>query len=205
MATTSFAQVPDVEALCLSALTADQQSRAEVLLKQAANRIRSYTRQPFDLQTSTDTLRAIGAVVYLPKRPVVSISSVQIIDYLGNAYPVPTFGFDQIDRLDLTLYGGILNLPEALSLDGLWTGTVKVTYEHGYSVIPDEVVELNAEMVARIFNSPAQGAVGVRSQTMGPYNVSLDASMGLGVVTLTPDDKEILDKYRNFGATIQLP
>lgn len=200
----AFAQLSDVEALALQALSTEQQARAEKLLLQAANKIRSYTRQNFDHVTTTDKVRAIGNLVRLPQRPVVAITGVKLIDYLGNEWPVPAYGFDGIDRLDLALYGTILNLPEAVSLEGYWSGTVEVTYEHGYETVPQEIIDLNAELVARIFNSPTQGAVGVRAQGVGPYNVSFDPATSGGMITLTAEDRATLDRYRVFGQTVEL-
>ena len=199
----AFAALADVEGLALTTLTTDQQARAETLLVQAANKIRSYTRQTFDHAVTTDKVRALGNLVRLPQRPVIAVTGVKLIDYLGNEWPVPAYGFDGIDRLDLALYGTILNLPEAVSLEGYWSGTVEVTYEHGYTTVPQEIVDLNADLVARIFNSPAQGVVGVRSQGVGPYNVSIDPSTGGGLIVLTADDKATLDKYRVFGMTVE--
>lgn len=200
---TAFAEIGDVEVLCLSPLSDAQSARAEILLDRAANRIRAYTGQTFDLVQTTDTLRSLGSIVKLPQLPVVSLDAVEVIDYLGTAYPVPVFGFDQIDRIDLATYGAVLNLPEVvLSSDAIWCGSVKVTYTHGYEEIPADVVDLNADLVARIFNSPAGEQVGVRSQGVGPYSVSLDTAGGQ--LALTAGDMAVLDRYRIFGATVEL-
>lgn len=201
---TAWASLDDLEALCLAPLTPEQEARAEKLLARAANRIRAYTGQTFDKVQTTDTLRALGSIVRLPQAPVVSIEAVQVIDYLGTAFPVPVFGWDSLDRLDLAAYGAVLNLPEALSLDALWSGAVKVTYTHGYDPVPAEIVDLNAELVARVYNSPAGEQTGIRSQGVGPYSVGYDPATGGGVLTLTPDDKAVLDRYRDFGATVEL-
>ena len=202
--TGAFASIDDVTGYALTTLSDAQQARAEKLLLVAANKIRSYTRQNFDHATTTDKVRAIGNLVRLPQRPVIAVTGVKLIDYLGNEWPVPAYGFDGIDRLDLALYGTVLNLPEAVSLEGYWSGTVEVTYEHGYLAVPQEIVDLNAELVARIFNSPTQGVVGVRSQGVGPYNVSLDPATGGGMIVLTAEDKATLDRYRSFGQTVEL-
>ncbi len=202
---TAFADITDVEALCVTALSPDQQARAEILLDRAANRIRAYTGQTFDLDTTTDVLRSLGSIVKLPQLPVVSVDAVQMMDYLGHRYPVPVFGFDGIDRIDLATYGVVLNLPEVvLSLDAVWGGSVEVTYTHGYVVVPAEIVDLNAELVARVYNSPAGEQTGIRSQGVGPYSVGYDPATGGGVFSLTPDDKAVLDRYRIFGATVEL-
>lgn len=201
---TAWASTEDVQALCVTTLTDDQTARAEKLLDRAANRIRAYTGQTFDKATTTDVLRSLGSVVKLPQLPVISIDGVRIIDYLGTSYPVPVFGFDQIDRIDLATYGVVLNLPEAISLDGLWSGTVDVTYTHGYDPVPAEIVDLNAELVARVYNSPAGEQTGIRSQGVGPYSIGYDPATGGGVMSLTPDDKAMLDRYRIFGATVEL-
>jgi hypothetical protein len=202
---TAFASFTDVRALCLNDLTGTQSARATKLLDQAADRIRAYTRRTFTLETSTVKLRAIGSVIVLPQKPVIAVTGLSLIDYLGNEFAVPVFGFDQIDRIDLTFYGAVLNLPEALSFQGEWSGTVKVTYEHGYAEIPKDVANLNAELVARIFNSPLQGMTGIRSQTVGPYGVGIDTTgAGGGVIALTDDDKTLLKKYRRAQQAVEL-
>lgn len=200
----AFATIDDVEALCIGTLSATQEDQADALLEQAANKIRAYTGQTFDLTSTTDTLRAVGSIVRLPQRPVISVDSVQLIDTLGNTYALPVYGFDGIDRLDLAYYGQVLNLPEEIALDGGWAGTVKVTYQHGYSDVPADLQALNAELVARIFNAPTQGAVGIRSQSTGPYNVSYDPAYAGGVVILTDDDKVTLNRYRRNVRTMEL-
>lgn len=200
----AFADPDDVQARCLATLSSTDQDRAAVLLDDAARKIVAYTRRTFTRATSSVTLRAMGGTVIIPNRPVLAITDVKLVDFLGNQFTVPAFGFDQIDRIDLSYYGLVLNLPESLSFNSEWSGTVIVTYDHGYDPIPDDIVSVNADMVARIFNSVGGGMVGVGGVTTGPYSVTASRTTTTGVVTITDDDRLILNQYRTPARAVEL-
>lgn len=193
----------DVEARCLRTLTGAEEDRATVLISDASAWVRAYTRCDFTQGETTVTLRASGSVVKLPQRPVVSISQVQVRDYLGHLFPMPIYGFDGIDRIDLGSYPAVLNLPETILTD-TWQWTVDVTYTHGYATVPDDVVGVVASAVAGLFNTPTAGVAGVSTQSAGPYTVGLNASAQTGRVTFTDDDRRILNRYRR-GAVSAVP
>lgn len=201
---TAYASLGDVQMFTLNEPTPAQSARIPALLDQATARINAYIRRDLNKTQTTSILRSVGAVCTLPKTPVLSVDSVKLIDYLGRAWDVPVFGFDSIDRLDLSFYNAVVNLP-AVMLDATWSGSVEVTYTHGYDQIPQEIVDLTAELVARVLNSPMQGVTGVRGQTVGPYSVQIDSSgAGGGLISLTPDDKQLLAKYRRKPQAVEL-
>jgi hypothetical protein len=203
----AFATLDDLKPLLLTPLASGAPTtRAEALLEQAARRIRAYTRRTF-VKVTDDVIviRSVGSKVRLPQTPVIAVTAVKLIDYLGNRYPIPTYGFDAIDTVDLAFYDLVLNLPTILAFNTTWNGSVEITYSHGYDTVPEDIVALNAELVARILNSPLNGMSGVRSSTTGPYSVTVDPTTGGGgIITLTDDDKAMLGRFKRLQAAVEL-
>lgn len=197
----------DIQDRCVRTMTTAELTRAQILIQDASAMIRSYTRRTFAQQQLTQTLRATSNILKIPQVPVISVDAVQLVDYLGNFYAVPSFGFDGVDQIDLGYYSSVLNLPEdALSFGSVWSGSVKLTYTYGYNAIPIEVASVCAQMVARIFNTPGSGVIGVGLEKIGPYEMKLDGSAGImpGVLRMTDDDKDQLRYYRNIASVIDL-
>lgn len=193
-----LASLDDVTARVTRALTGAETSRATVLITDASNWVKRYTRQDFTEATTTQTLRALGATIILPQTPVIAVTAVSLRDYLGNLFAVPAFGFDGIDRIDLTPYRTVLNLPETLSFSLTWAGTVDVTYTHGYGTVPPEIVGVVAQAVADVFNAPA-ATPGLQSQSMGPFNATYEKGSVAGRPVFGDDARLILNQYRRGG------
>lgn len=202
----------DVQDRTVRTLTTAELVRAQVLIQDASAMIRSYTRRTFAQQQLTQTLRATSNILKIPQVPVISVDAVQLVDYLGNFYAVPSFGFDGVDQIDLGYYSSVLNLPEdALSFGSVWSGSVKLTYTYGYNAIPIEVSSVAAQMVARIFNTPGAGIVGVGMEKIGPYEMRLGEGNGngstagmTGILRMSDDDKDMLRYYRNIATVLDL-
>lgn len=185
-----LAQQSDVETNLGRPLTADETTRVPALLSRASQLIRSYTGLSFTL-VSNDVvvLRMAYGRVRLPQRPVTDVTSVKLVGYDGKQrYAIP-FIWDGLDVVTLTGDLQVINLPEILH--DVYATTAEITYSHGYSTVPDDVRDLTAEVVARVYQSP--GSPGVQYQTAGPFSVRLAAGYGSGQVMLTADDKQLLD------------
>jgi hypothetical protein len=185
-----LAQQADVEANLGRELTSTEIDRVVALLGNASRLIRGYCRQDFASATTTDLLRITAGRVRLPQRPVTAVTSVKLVGFDGvQRWTVP-FIWDGID--EITMMGDLLviNLPEILH--DVYATTAEVTYTHGYTTVPDDIVELTALMVARVFQSPA--SAGVNYQTAGPFSVRIADGYGSGQVVLTQDDKDYLSE-----------
>lgn len=202
----------DVQDRVVRTMTAAELSRANALINDASVQIRSYTRRSFVQQQITQFLRSTSKIIKIPQVPVISVDAVALVDYLGTAYAVPSFGFDGIDQIDLGYYSSVLNLPEdALSYGSVWSGSVKLTWTYGYNTVPADVASVCAQMVARIFNTPGAGVVGVQLERIGPFEMRLGEGNGnnnstslTGVLSMTQQDKDTLRYYRSVATVLDL-
>jgi len=178
----------DVETELTRALTSAEAVRVAGLLTQASRLVRRKTRQTFTLATSTDVLRITHSEIRLPQRPVTAVSEVALVGYDGvTTYPVP-FVWDGLDMVTLFGEQQVLNLPELLK--DYAASTAAVTYTHGYSTIPDDVVGITARMVARVYLAP--GTPGVSYQSTGPFSYRVTDGYNPGLVTLAQEDVDAL-------------
>ncbi|QBI53428.1 hypothetical protein [Streptomonospora litoralis] len=200
----ALASQTDIEARLGRALTTAEEDRVEAVLDDASAIVRNYTRQDFGQQESTQILRIINGRVRLPQRPVLSVSAVGIVDPWGQSPPAQVpYMFDGIDSINLTGGDVLLNAPEWWAdLDAAAT-TAEVTWTHGYATTPGDVVAVVCGMVIRQLLVPQQP--GVRSEQAGGESISYADALMTGTVTLTRDDRRILNRYRTRAATVQLP
>lgn len=143
---------------------------SDVALKRASARIRGYLNQQVTYGSSVGIL-ARGPVFRLPERPVLSVQSV--VDPAGRA-------------VDYELFGSVVT---TASLDVL-----TVTYTHGYTDLPDEMVELVCQIASRLDTPSPALAAGVQSEGAGAFSVtygmdSYKAQAGLGA-----GEKAVLDR-----------
>jgi len=184
-------------------LTPDEQVRVCALLADASAMIRAYTGRDFTLTVDdTAVLRATGATVRLPQRPVVEVTKVEAIG--APQTPDITLAdwlFDGIDQIRIGEGNFVINLPEIWWDDDGYPGTYRVTYTHGYAQVPPDVVAVACAMTLRTLTSPAMVG-GVTSETVGPYSYRSETP-GLGLaVTMTDAERRALDRYRQTTGTI---
>lgn len=209
MALPLLATIDDVAAILQRDLTSSEITNATRLLGMASDIVRRYTRQSIN-QVTNDTIVLPGNwdnVLVLPQRPVTNVSSVLIngaspvyqvwrtIDdclFMGTGAYQPDFG--------VLLWGGNALWGPAGSNTGpqatgaTWQGPsslITVTYTHGFSEIPGDIVNVVAGMVALAVASP----VGVAMERLGGWQTQYSRSEG-GSMALQPADKEILNYYR---------
>jgi len=139
-------------------------------LLRASARIRGHLRQQVTLGTSTITAR--GPVFRLPQRPVVTASTVT--DGAGNA-------------VAFTRAGSLLTV-ESLDL-------VSVTYTHGYTTLPDELVELCCQVAQRLGTPNEPLAQGVQQQTAPGFSVGYGWDAWKAQSGLTQGEKDALRRY----------
>jgi hypothetical protein len=205
----TLASVDDVQARILPRiLTPAEITRAGVLLKDASAQIRRFCKKDFLFhEADVEVLKAAGGVIKLPYRPVTDVISVVAI--AGNTFvpdiPVSWWTFDGIDEVSMAeaSASGVINLPEAWYEYGAFPGTFRVTYDHGYTEVPDDVEMVCATTVISVLMAPTMAA-GVIGETVGAYSYRLERGGGGLVVALTEADLAALDDYRPKTGTITL-
>lgn len=157
-------------------------------LQRASARIRGYTRQEISAGSSTHIV--IGQKRYLlPQRPVKSITSVT--DHHGNVLPDSAWHLDgQFLHLPVNGTPWIANGP----CWGGEKGAFRVTYDHGFDTLPDELVELVCSVANRIQNAPAGLGLGARTEQAGGETITWGADAFGAVTDLTKAEKTVLDR-----------
>lgn len=139
-------------------------------IRRASARIRGHLSQL--VTAGTSTIDARGPVFRLPQRPVVAVSSVVDTDGLAVSW---------------NLSGSLLTVD---SLD-----LVTVTYSHGYTTLPDALVELVCQVATRLDTPTPELAAGVQTQGVGPYSVGYGWDSYKAQAGLTQGEKDALRQY----------
>lgn len=130
---------------------------ADGLLNRASVRIRRTAGQPITPSTVTLQLDAEDGAVTLPAPPVVAVQQVQAVAADGTLTTVTGWVWD----------GERIRLPDPC------TARVQVTYQRGWAVVPDGVVELTCQVAQRLADTPTTGmATGIRSEQIEDYSVT---------------------------------
>lgn len=205
---TPLCQVTDISGRLGRSLTTVETVRVPYLIADATSQIVRYCRKDFQLHTN-DVLdiKGDGSTIKLPYRPVVSVSDVIAISGRPDIpdIPVSWWVFDGVDEISIaeSTASGVINLPEAWYDFGAFPGTFTVTYTHGYSIIPDDVIMVAANAVISVLQAPTIAA-GVIGETIGPYSYRMERSGGGLAVALTQADLNALRDYRDSYSSIKL-
>lgn len=150
----------------------------------------------------TETAKLAGTWsrdLILPRRPVVSVTSVAL-----NGYPIAA-GLYEWNERSLILsgrFGGVNGLDHLVPGDGAhWGGpesTVHVAYGYGYTAenVPLIVKSLGLRIAARTIDNPSGGTA---QESLGPYSVSYRNTLAAGGSHVT--DKEAKMLRRRFSTT----
>lgn len=199
MSLTPLAAVSDVAALMPRAMTSDETTRAAALLSSASSRIRGVTRQDFTQSQTTNIIAPIDNQIILPQRPVISVDAVGRVNADGKTIlPYSVWTWDGAATLMLGPPSAIINAPEVwVDSDWFWRNvSYQITYTHGYSVIPDDVIDIAASMVMRVIMAP--GSPGVVGETIGGYSYRIADGFPSAMVSMTGDEEKFLIK--KYGA-----
>jgi len=196
-----FAAVVDIEAfLQLPITTPAQIASAQMALRDATAAIRNYCRQYLErVNGDTITLDSTGGVrLFLPELPVISVSSVVedgetlIVD---DDYKLGQHGI--LHRITTTWTAGIQ--------------IIAITYSHGYTTIPDDIVAVCVRAASRAYQAglkaaDSAGIPGIASKSLGDFSVSFQSEAGGGTSEgvlgasaarlLLLSEKDILNAYR---------
>lgn len=209
----NLATQADLEARLGRVLTATEATRAAAYLADASALIRGYTRQDFEVVADDVVeLRPVGMRIRLPQRPVTDVSSVVAIGWGGVAdftLPAGAWGWDGIDIVEIAPFADsntFINLPD-IDLHGSYPDTYRITYDHGETPIPADVIAACCGMVLRTLLSPSL-VEGMTSEHIGQYSYQLGQFAGGAAagttVRMTEADKEALSHYRRKATTVQL-
>lgn len=205
---TPLCGVDDISVRVGRALTDQEAMRANALIGDATSQIVRYCRKDFQFHAG-DVLEipGDGSTIKLPYRPVVSVSSVIAISGRPDIpdIPVSWWVFNGVDEISIaeSTASGVINLPEAWYDYGAFPGTFRVVYDHGFAVVPDEVVMVAANAVIGVLLAPTMAA-GVIGETVGAYSYRLERSGGGLAVALAAGDLAILNDFRDKVATMKL-
>lgn len=159
---------------------------SQAQIARASARVRGFTKQ--QITTGTSTHIVIGSKKYLlPQRPVQSITSVT--DDQGFTVPSSAYHLDgQFLHLPVCGTPWIANGP----FYGGEKGFFRVTYVHGFTTLPDELVELVCSIAQRLEDAPSGLAKGVRTEQAGGETVTWGADAFSAVTDLTTAEKTVL-------------
>lgn len=175
-------------------------AQAELLLELVSADIQTAARNR--IIAGTDVAKLAGTWsrdLLLPRRPVVSVSSVTL-----NGYAIASSSFEWNDRslVRAGLLGGIQGADHLVPGDGShWGGpasTVEVAYAYGYSAatVPLVVKSLALRVAARSIDNPSGG---VSQESLGPYSVSYRNTLDAGGSFVTAAEGKLL--RRRFSTT----
>lgn len=209
MALPPLATVADLEAAMQVASGTLSSASAELAIRRASARVRLYTRQDFTLvEDETVLLGGGGRVLALPQRPLVvdethSLTVVELPSWGGTGVELVedrdyTRLGSELTRghpwCDTTRYGG---WPRDRAL-GVWAPRVRVTYSHGYSEIPDDIVDVVLDLASMNMTNPTN----LRSEAIDDYSRTY-ASESIGNATLTRGHKDDLRPYRRPAFSVR--
>ena len=213
----TLATLDDVAAIIGRPLSTLEQTNGTRLLGMASGRVRRYTRQQIT-QTIDDVVVLPGNwghVLSLPQRPVQSVKSVVFSSQsqpstawkligddlvLSTGAYMPDYGASMFGGTALWGPAGSNNGPQVTG--ATWQGPqvqITVTYTHGYSEVPADIVNEVAGMVALQLST----SVGVNSEQIGGYKVGYLRGEG-GGMQLTEEAKKVLNFYRKRAASTSI-
>jgi hypothetical protein len=163
---------------------------AELALANASGLIRAIARQYFEfVSQETVDLVGNGRILVLPQRPAVvdGPNPLTVVELGDFGIPDATLleGRD-FERLGNELTRGYPSWWAGSRLQGwpgrpigLWAPRVRVTYSHGYTTIPDDIVALCLDIAQALFTNPE----GLRSMSIDDYSETRASEM-LGAATV---------------------
>ncbi len=173
-----------VEWYGLSPSSADL-NRIQTALEIASAQIRNGRRQFSPVTGDIVLIDGYCSVTLLLPRDRLPVTDVTLVEQLS--------GPDYI-TIDSTEYdwsaNGFLTRPWTY-----WTDRpmgVRVTYDHGYAILPRDVAGVCLSAAKRLYDNP-DGGGGVQSEQLGDHHVTYFANAGV----LLPGDEEILQAYES--------
>lgn len=185
----------------------DTVARIGALLTDASVVVRSWCRQTFLSETTTELIRPLGDRVVLPHAPVSAVLAVGIVDTLQPsaliALPLGAWLWDGGQEVWIGSIQTVINVPDEVTyLLQYQSPLMQVEYTHGPETAPDEVVSVVCSMVIRALDIP--GPTAMERNSVGPIAYRLGVAAQDGVLGLTASEQRLLNAYRRPGVTVEL-
>jgi hypothetical protein len=174
----------------------------DLALRRASARVRRFTRQVLTV-VDNDTVDLPGGekVLRLPQYPAIvdayhPLTVIEIADFSG-------IEWEAVEDRDYSRLGNELTrgypwqAPTRLMgwpwnrAQGVWAPKVRVTYSHGYSEVPDDIVDVVVDLATMNLSNPEN----LRESSIDDYR-RVFASETIGGARLTREHKEELRPYR---------
>ena len=158
----------------------------ESLLARASARIRRVAGQQISSTTSTVRYTVESGTVTLLSPPITAVTTVAKLAEDGGT-TLTGWRWDGGVRIHC--------IP--------WCGQVNVTYSHGLTTIPDELLDLVCSVAQRLGESSETTGMdaGVRSESIDDYSVTYAAEALQIASDLLPGEKEALQQFLGAPAT----
>ncbi len=197
---TSFASVAEL-ADVLHVDIDPEDAAANQALTDATAMVRSYTRQTLSF-VEGDEVTLDGHYQWdlaLPEFPIVDVTEVVEISVWDNAAETT------LDTTDFRFSKAVLHRLDRRFCEGFQN--VRVTYDHGYEVLPDDLRTATLQIASRLYFSATSsgstqgGPLKVQSETIGGYTYrnewdSSSTSTVVATLGLTAAEMLMLDRYR---------
>jgi hypothetical protein len=159
--------------------------RALAVIDDVSAAVRSYTGRHITASEHTERLRPHGLKVRLSQSPVTVVSAVT--NMAGSAVPFSWDGLEVVRLSSISLV--------AFDRDALITNdVVDVVYEAGYVEVPDDVVGVVCNVVARALSGGPEIA-GVTQEAVAGYSVSFGSVGASGPLGFFAAELRVLDAY----------
>ncbi|MFB6873759.1 hypothetical protein [Streptomyces sp. NPDC056323] len=180
----------------------------EMALRRASARVRRYTRQDITFVVG-DTIDLPGGerVLRLPQYPLVvdsgnPLTVVEVADFSGIEWTA-------LEDRDYSRLGNELTrgypwqAPTRLMgwpynrAQGVWAPKVRVTYSHGYTEVPDDILDVVLDLATMNLSNPEN----LRQVSIDDYQRTF-ASETIGSASLTNAHKEALRPFRRSAFSV---
>lgn len=208
MALPPLADVSDLETAMQRPAGSLDVAQATLAIRRASARVRSYTRQDLTFVEGDTVLLGGGErVLRLPQRPVVVdadhlLTVVEIADFGGLEVPAvegrdfTRLGAEMTRGYPIYAPGRLMGWPWSRTL-GVWAPRVRVTYSHGYTEVPDDVLDVVLDLASTNMTNPD----GLRSVSIDDFSRTY-ATETIGNASLTAQHKADLASYRRTAFTV---
>lgn len=199
MALPPLATVSDLENALQRTLDPGQ---ANLALQRASARVRKWCRQTLTLvENETITLPGQSRILRLPQRPVVVDDTHPLT--VTELFGITDVEYEALEGRDFTRIGSELTRGQAwwapgrlmgwpwMRPQGIWAQRVRVTYSHGYTEVPDDILDVVLDLAQMSMTNPQ----GLRSESIDDYSRTFAAET-IGGAQLTEQHKEDLRPYR---------
>lgn len=154
--------------------------RATRLIELASAAVQNHTGQTIVAVAGDAVDLPGGDTLLLPQRPVTAVTQVSVDGGVVTGFTFTTSGVVRRD-------GGF----------GTSSSTVRVTYDHGYTVIPDDLVAVTVQVAARAWSNPTD----LRREDVGGYSATYNDTG----IALTDAERATLDRHFPRRRVVSVP